>query len=53
MRTKKFNEEYSKVIDIREITIADMLVLKLVRTDNVGAGDGFGTKILDRQSEKF
>jgi hypothetical protein len=30
-----------------------MLVSKLVRTDNVGAGDGFGTKILDRQSEKF
>ena len=30
-----------------------MLVSKLVRTDNVGAGDGFGTEILDRQSEKF
>ena len=53
MRTKKFNEEYSEVIDIREITIADMLVLKLVRTDNNGAGDGFRTKILDRRSEKF
>ena len=58
MTMKKFNEENSEVtdreiIDIREITIADMLVSKLVRTDNVGAGDGFGTKILDRQSEKF
>ena len=58
MRMKKFNEENSEVtdrktIDIRKITIADMLVSKLVRTDNVGAGDGFGTKILDRQSEKF
>jgi len=46
MRIKKFNEENSEVtdkeiIDIREITIADMLVLKLVRTDNVGAGGGF------------
>ena len=58
MRIKKFNEENSEVtdkeiIDIRKITIADMLVSKLVRTDNVGAGDGFGTKILDRQLEKF
>ena len=41
MRMKKFNEENSEVIDVREITIADMLVLKLVRTDNVGAGGGF------------
>ena len=58
MRVRKFNEENSevtdrKIIDTRKITVADMLVSKLVRTDNVGAGDGFGTKILDRQSEKF
>ena len=58
MRMKKFSEENSEVtdreiIDTRKITIADMLVSKLARTDNVGAGDGFGTKILDRQSEKF
>ena len=58
MRMKKFNEENSEVtnreiIDIREITIADMLVSTLVRTDNNGAGDEFGTRILDGQSEKF